>query len=34
MVLVRERTITTERLPIVGEVIANFFGIEGAMWSA
>jgi hypothetical protein len=29
MVLVREQTIPTERPPLVGEVIANFFGIEG-----
>jgi hypothetical protein len=29
MVLVRERTIPTERPPLVGEVIANFLRIEG-----
>jgi hypothetical protein len=34
MVRVRERTIPTERLPLVGEVIANFLQIEGATWSA
>jgi hypothetical protein len=34
MVWVRERTIPTERPPIVGEVIANFLRIEGATWSA
>jgi hypothetical protein len=34
MVWVRERTIPTERPPLVGEVIANFFRIEGATWSA
>jgi hypothetical protein len=28
MVLVRERTIPTERPPLVGEVIANFLRIE------
>jgi hypothetical protein len=31
---VRERTIPTERLPLVGEVIANFLRTEGATWSA
>jgi hypothetical protein len=30
MVLVRERTIPTERPPLVGEVIANVLRIEGA----
>jgi hypothetical protein len=34
MVCVRERTIQTERPPLVGEVIANFLRIEGATWSA
>jgi hypothetical protein len=34
MVWVREWTITTERTPLVGEVIANFLLIEGGMWSA
>jgi predicted membrane-bound dolichyl-phosphate-mannose-protein mannosyltransferase len=34
MVWVRERTIQTERPPLVGEVIANFLRIEGAKWSA
>jgi hypothetical protein len=34
MVWVRERTIPTERPPLVGEVIANFLRIEGATWSA
>jgi hypothetical protein len=29
-----ERTITTERLPLVDEVSANFFRIEGATWPA
>jgi hypothetical protein len=29
MVWVRERTIPTERPPLVGEVIANFLRIEG-----
>jgi hypothetical protein len=33
MVWVRERTIPTERPPLVGEVIANFLRIEGATWS-
>jgi hypothetical protein len=33
MVWVRKRTITTERTPIVGEVIANFLRIEVATWS-
>jgi hypothetical protein len=31
---VHERTTPTERPPIVGEVSAKFFGIEGATWSA
>jgi hypothetical protein len=31
---VRERTIPTERPPLVGEVSANFCGLEGATWSA
>jgi hypothetical protein len=34
MVWVRERTIPTERPPLVGEVIATFLRIEGATWSA
>jgi hypothetical protein len=34
MVWVHEQTITTERPPLVGEVITNFLRIEGAMWSA
>jgi hypothetical protein len=34
MVWVRERTIPTERPPLVNEVIANFLRIEGATWSA
>jgi hypothetical protein len=29
MVLVRERTIPTERPPLVGEVIVNFFADRG-----
>jgi hypothetical protein len=33
MVWVRERTIPTERPPLVGEVGANFLRIEGATWS-
>ena len=32
--LVRERTITTERPPPVGEVSANFWGWRGVTWSA
>jgi hypothetical protein len=34
VVWVRERTIPTERPPPVGEVIANFYGLEGATSSA
>jgi hypothetical protein len=34
MFWVRERTITTERQRLVGEVIANILRIEGATWSA
>jgi hypothetical protein len=34
VVWVRERTIPTERPPLVGEVIANFLRIEAATWSA
>jgi hypothetical protein len=34
MARVRERTIPTERPPIVGEVIPNCLRIEGATWSA
>jgi hypothetical protein len=34
MVGVRERTILTERPPLVGVVITNFLRIEGATWSA
>jgi hypothetical protein len=30
----RERTIPTERQPLVGEVIADYLRIEGATWSA
>jgi hypothetical protein len=32
--LVHERTIPTERPPLVGEVSANFLRIEGVAWSA
>jgi hypothetical protein len=32
--LVRERTIPTERPPLVGEVSANFLRIDGVPWSA
>jgi hypothetical protein len=32
--LVRKRTISAERPPLVGEVIANFLRIEGTTWSA
>jgi hypothetical protein len=31
--LVRKRTIPTERRPLVGEVSANFLRIEGVAWS-
>jgi hypothetical protein len=34
MAWVRERTVPTERPPLVGEVIANFLRIEGSTWSA
>jgi hypothetical protein len=34
MVWVRERTIPTERVPFVDEVITNFLRIESATWSA
>jgi hypothetical protein len=34
MVWVRERTIPTERPPLVGEVIANLLRLEDATWSA
>jgi hypothetical protein len=34
MVWVRERTLPTEWPPLVGEVIANFLGVEGATWLA
>jgi hypothetical protein len=34
MIRVRERTIPTERLPFVAEVIANFLQTEGVTWSA
>jgi hypothetical protein len=34
MVLVRKRTIPTERPPPVGEVSVNFSEIEGVAWSA
>jgi hypothetical protein len=30
--LVRERTISTERSMLVGEVSANFCGLEGVAW--
>jgi hypothetical protein len=33
MALVRKRTISTERTPLVGEVSANFLRIEGVAWS-
>jgi hypothetical protein len=33
MALVRKRTISTERLPLVGEVSANFLRTEGIAWS-
>jgi hypothetical protein len=33
MTWVRERTIPTERQPLVGEVSADFLGREGAKWS-
>jgi hypothetical protein len=32
--LVRTRTIPTERPPLVGEVSANFLRIKGVAWSA
>jgi hypothetical protein len=32
--LFRERTIPSERPPLVGEISANFLRIEGATWSA
>jgi hypothetical protein len=31
--LVHERTIPTERPPLVGEVSANFYGYMGVAWS-
>jgi hypothetical protein len=34
VVWVVERTIPTERPPLVGEVSSNFLRIEGATWSA
>jgi hypothetical protein len=34
MIWVREWTLPTEQKPLVGEVIANFCGLEGATWSA
>jgi hypothetical protein len=34
VVLVLERTIPTERLPLVGEVSANILRIESVAWSA
>jgi hypothetical protein len=34
MVWVREQTIPAVWSPLVGEVIANFFRIEGATWWA
>jgi hypothetical protein len=33
MALLGKRTIPTERPPLVGEVSANFFRIEGVEWS-
>jgi hypothetical protein len=32
MAWVRERTLPTEWQPIVGEVTANFYGLEDKMW--
>jgi hypothetical protein len=32
--LILERTIPTERPPLVGEVSANFLRIDGVTWSA
>jgi hypothetical protein len=32
--VVRNRTILTERPPLVGEVSANFLRVEGVAWSA
>jgi hypothetical protein len=32
--LVRKRTIPTERPPVVGEICANFLGVESVAWSA
>jgi hypothetical protein len=34
LALVRDRTVPTERLQLVGEVIANFVRIGGATWAA
>jgi hypothetical protein len=34
VVLVRKRTVPTDRPPHVGEVSANFLRIEGVAWSA
>jgi hypothetical protein len=34
VVLLRKRTILTERPPLVGEVSANLLRIEGVAWSA
>jgi hypothetical protein len=34
MALVRERTMPTERPPLVGEVMPTFSRIEGVAWSA
>jgi hypothetical protein len=34
MALVRERTMPTERPPLVGEFSVNFLRIEGVSWSA
>jgi hypothetical protein len=31
--LVRKRTIPTERPLLVGEISANFWGVEGVAWS-
>jgi hypothetical protein len=30
--LVRQRSIPTERMPLIGEVSANFLRIEGGTW--
>jgi hypothetical protein len=33
VVSVRERTVQTERQPLIGEVSSNFLRIEGGKWS-